>query len=472
MGKLKQSLNYLFLICSLFYQIRPTSSLFRFFLFSLLSLIVVTLTCLKKKEVFLLTLFLMTLIQLTFTYNQLKLDLPLESHKIVKVGGVLLQDSTFSSNENSLYLVKLNCVEDVWSNIFSAKGQLLLISSTKIQLLKNSEVVAYGKLSDNNEFFNVKSIEYSISTKELLRANLFNSLANRLEEFPLSQALFLGYKANLKELDEKTTLSGSSHVLALSGMHLGVLSSFLTLLSGKKRRKLVIATLLFYLFIVGFKSSLIRAFILFLFLPLNKKEPIINLLTYTYICQVFLFPSSIFSLATLLSYTALIALIALSLPINNYLTPLFPRSLSKPFSASLAVILVLSPLTLFYFGSWYPVALILALVIIPLVTLIFMTTLLFLIFQLQFVKLILQKLTNCYEILVAKGSLFTLKYSQFCTFKSYALFTALLLTASLVIRYLYHTLNQRNRKKYDLAFRLQFPWCNQRAVRTKQPRVK
>ena len=121
MGKLKQLLNYLLLVCLLLYQIKPIPSLFRLFLCSSLSLIVITLTCLKKKEVFLLTLFLMTLIQLSFTYNQLKLDLPLESHKIVKVGGVLLQDSTFSSNENSLYLVKLHCVEDFGPTDFQPK---------------------------------------------------------------------------------------------------------------------------------------------------------------------------------------------------------------------------------------------------------------------------------------------------------------------------------------------------------------
>ena len=136
---------------------------------------------------------------------------------------------------------------------------------------------------------------------------------------PLVKALLTGDKSDLpKEITGIFRDSGASHILALSGLHLGVLYLILTRLTlplgnspraRKLRYSLIIVTALFYSIMTGAAPSIIRAF---LFITINetarllgrKREPVRVLLAALTI-QLALKPDVISSVGFQLSYMAM-----------------------------------------------------------------------------------------------------------------------------------------------------------------------
>lgn len=136
---------------------------------------------------------------------------------------------------------------------------------------------------------------------------------------PLVKALLTGDKSDLpKEITGIFRDSGASHVLALSGLHLGVLYLLLTRLTSplgnspkarKSRCSLIIVAALFYSIMTGATPSIIRAF---LFITINetarllgrKREPVRVLLAALTV-QLALKPDVISSVGFQLSYMAM-----------------------------------------------------------------------------------------------------------------------------------------------------------------------
>ena len=136
---------------------------------------------------------------------------------------------------------------------------------------------------------------------------------------PLVKALLTGDKSDLpKEITRIFRDSGASHVLALSGLHLGVLYLLLTRLTSplgnspkarKSRCSLIIVAALFYSIMTGATPSIIRAF---LFITINetarllgrKREPVRVLLAALTV-QLALKPDVISSVGFQLSYMAM-----------------------------------------------------------------------------------------------------------------------------------------------------------------------
>lgn len=136
---------------------------------------------------------------------------------------------------------------------------------------------------------------------------------------PLVKALLTGDKSDLtKEITGIFRDSGASHILALSGLHLGVLYLILARLTAplgnspwirKLRYSLIIGAALFYSIMTGATPSIIRAF---LFITINetakllgrKREPVRVLLAALTI-QLAIRPDVITSVAFQLSYMAM-----------------------------------------------------------------------------------------------------------------------------------------------------------------------
>ncbi len=136
---------------------------------------------------------------------------------------------------------------------------------------------------------------------------------------PLVKALLTGDKSDLtKEITGIFRDSGASHILALSGLHLGVLYLILARLTSplgnspwarKLRYSLIIVAALFYSIMTGATPSIIRAF---LFITINetarllgrKREPVRVLLAALTI-QLALKPDVVKSVGFQLSYMAM-----------------------------------------------------------------------------------------------------------------------------------------------------------------------
>ncbi len=136
---------------------------------------------------------------------------------------------------------------------------------------------------------------------------------------PLVKALLTGDKSDLtKEITGIFRDSGASHILALSGLHLGVLYILLARMTAplgnspwikKLRYSLIIGAALFYSIMTGATPSIIRAF---LFITINetakllgrKREPVRVLLAALTI-QLAIRPDVITSVAFQLSYMAM-----------------------------------------------------------------------------------------------------------------------------------------------------------------------
>jgi competence protein ComEC len=191
----------------------------------------------------------------------------------------------------------------------------------------------------------------------------------------LASALLLGVRDALDtDLSEGFRNSGCSHILALSGMHLAILSGVLVFLV---RRPLGIrwASLLgavfvvLYVFVAGSQPSLVRAAIMYLigafalwgFLRAN----VLSLLCTAFIVQLILLSQTGVSVSFILSYLALFGILTLGEKIRSLFRGRLPQVLSGVLSASLGAFIVTSPVVAYYFGSLRPIGILAGLVLAP-----------------------------------------------------------------------------------------------------------
>ena len=185
-----------------------------------------------------------------------------------------------------------------------------------------------AKTRDNGEIRLTGRAESSLFSKILSQARkwFLSRISSATDEDTgaLLSALFLGTKSALPtQLRLDFTRLGCAHILALSGMHMAILSAFiewiLSLLGINKvlRKALLIPFILGYMLITGLPVSVVRAgFMLIisclLFITVGVRDPFTNLLiSVGIICLIF--PEAIFSTSLLLSAFATLGIIALSI---------------------------------------------------------------------------------------------------------------------------------------------------------------
>ncbi len=195
----------------------------------------------------------------------------------------------------------------------------------------------------------------------------------------LALALLLGVRDYLDTgMAEHYKAAGCSHVLALSGMHLGIISALAAFIL-KKPLGLVKASVLGafliigYVFLVGAQASLMRAAIMstlgtFVMVK-GWKRNMISLLSAAFIIQTLIFPSSAMTVSCILSYLALAGILILGPVCLEFLKGWLPEMLANPLAASLAAFLATIPVTAVFFGMIRPIGIAAGLVIVPVSTL-------------------------------------------------------------------------------------------------------
>ena len=195
----------------------------------------------------------------------------------------------------------------------------------------------------------------------------------------LSLALLLGFRDNLDSgLAGSFRDAGSSHVLALSGMHLTLISAVIALLLkrplGLRAAALAgAAFIIFYVFLTGAQPSLERAAIMYLLgtlavLGALKREPL-NLLGLSFLLQIVIRPRSAASVSFILSYLALAGILVTGESIAGIFRGKIPAMVLRPLAASTGAFIATAPVSVFFFGILRPVGIVAGLIIVPLASL-------------------------------------------------------------------------------------------------------
>jgi competence protein ComEC len=204
-------------------------------------------------------------------------------------------------------------------------------------------------------------------------------------ELGVAAALVLGDRnVLLPEVRQSFASAGVVHILAVSGLHVGIIYLVLLfvirrILPGEKLRwvrfGLIIAFLWLYAGITGLSPSVLRAATMFSFIALGaekgKRTNTYNMLAASALVLLILNPLIITEVGFQLSYLAVLGIVTFYRPIyqllviQNFLLDKIWSLSVVSFSAQLATF----PLTLYYFDQFPNLFLISNLVIIPLATL-------------------------------------------------------------------------------------------------------
>lgn len=208
------------------------------------------------------------------------------------------------------------------------------------------------------------------------------SAANRM----VTKALLLGEKGDLdKALIQKYAAVGAMHVLAVSGLHVGIvmliLGFFLKPVKRLPRGKsifliLVLVGIWLYVLLTGMSSSVMRAAIMFSFIQIGREIKRENGIYQSIFISAFIMilmqPLVIFQVGFQLSYAAVIGIVYLQPKIYNlfYTRWLVFDKIWQISSVSLAAQLATFPIALYYFHQFPTYFLLSNLLVIPMAFLI------------------------------------------------------------------------------------------------------
>ena len=199
--------------------------------------------------------------------------------------------------------------------------------------------------------------------------------------------MVLGDKSTLtQDLKETYAITGASHVLALSGLHLGIIYSLLMLLFGGRKfvtHHLSLITLLgiwAFVFLVGMPVSVVRAAVMlsaYALLSLGHREKkSVNTLAFTAIILLILNPLSLFDVGFQMSFMAVLSILMWVPLLMGVFPPAYLMEhrvikwLWSILTVSCAAQIGVAPLIAYYFGRFSPWFLLTNFVAVPVTTLI------------------------------------------------------------------------------------------------------
>jgi competence protein ComEC len=264
-------------------------------------------------------------------------------------------------------LLKIDCCDSIFFNnqkvmVYFEKNETArqlqpgdqIMVKNQLQRIQNSDepfAFDYQKFMANREIFyscylpsrNFTKIESSkppsiIIRAEKFRANLIKLLKTHIkydESVQVISALTLGYR---KELTEETrsyfASTGAMHVLAVSGLHVGMIYLFLsTVFAFLKRGRfgnflflaIIAGILWFYALLTGFSPSVQRATVMFTFIlignSINRTASIYNSIAASAFILLLFNPKLIHEVGFQLSYSAVISIVFFFPRLETFFSP-------------------------------------------------------------------------------------------------------------------------------------------------------
>ncbi len=248
--------------------------------------------------------------------------------------------------------------------------------------------------------------------------NLYKSFNLDNDAYAFISAITLGYKADLSDhLKEAFRASGTSHILAVSGLHVGIIYIIIVSLfffigkHGKLyvvKQVLVLLCLWGYVFVTGMPVSVIRAAIMLSFIGVgnmfNRKGLTYNTLAVAAFLTLILNPFYLFDVGFQLSFSAVLSILFFQPKLLRLYSPKTKAVdyIWNLFTVSLAAQLGVFPLVLYYFGTFPTYFFITNLLVLPFVaTIIYSTVLLSFLTLLSFLNIgLLQVIYNVLIIFI------------------------------------------------------------------------
>ena len=319
--------------------------------------------------------------------------------QVVQVSGTLVEDSRPDGKGGARGRIKLAAATNNFGTKVQASGTALVLFASPISLFQGQRLHIPAELiprtpasseqtSKNEQIICARGgpqvLKYTNSTLQR-RAQLVRALRERLRSVgrrapPLLQALLLGYRPDgsggLAALFRR---AGCAHLLALSGMHLGVLSLgiLLVLTPVIGRRSALVLSLLCsigYLVLVGARPSMLRAVLMYgigaaTLLGAGVRTLPLFLLCSTFLLHLLLQPQDAGTLGFRLSYMALAGICGWTPAISRSLPALIPPGVREGGGATIAAQVCTAFIVVKNFGVLYPVGFIAPLLLTPLITL-------------------------------------------------------------------------------------------------------
>ncbi|MEN9442444.1 MAG: hypothetical protein RLZ33_2521 [Bacteroidota bacterium] len=264
------------------------------------------------------------------------------------------------------------------------KGDVLLVNSNLNKIKNNGnpgEFDAESYWSKKGIFYTAfvgeddcKLLEHQpsnwiVNAMESCRVYLSNALSSNLKgkELAIAQALILGDKSLLdQEVKNSFTNTGAMHVLAVSGLHIGIIMQILMVVLGYfpkviSRNKALTAVLIvmwIYAFITGMSPSVVRAVFMFSVLVIaqlfGKQYHSINALFFTGFALCLVDPFVIYDIGFQLSFLAMLGIFLFYKPIGEliYIENKWMRKVWEGTAIGFAAQLMTTPLSLYYFHQF------------------------------------------------------------------------------------------------------------------------
>lgn len=274
-------------------------------------------------------------------------------------------------------------------SIFSiSNGQIKADAVREITLFTKKEfykgqVLKDIKIKSKNGSFSASITENHkrefCSSLYKIRSNILQLVKSHIKS-NLLIALITGNKCGLS-LEEINSfrVCGCSHILALSGFHVGIITILLLMFlrfffTGDLTLIIAAFVLTLYLSIVGVTPSLLRSVLMFMisigFKIKGYKISIYSVLIISFYVIIIILPKEFYTLSFKLSYLALFGILTLSEEIGLLPGLLFvPKFIKLPFTASIAAMLTTSMISITTFGTLYPAGICASVIISPIITL-------------------------------------------------------------------------------------------------------
>ena len=315
--------------------------------------------------------------------------------RIEALEGVLILDSQTTARKNRMLTLKVQAAEYVGPNMRIRSDwkrplfSQVLFSGAGARFCSGSLIRAESVRTGDFCWVDASNLKWKAWAsgparfRSIITGRFAESIATAAGKAgALAQALLLGVKDELdNEFKELFQAAGCAHLLALSGQHLSIICGLVSLLGRriirkeKMVRRLSLAFAWFFVWLAGPGPSLLRSVFMLssaeIARELDRPQSGFAILSLAAILLALFSPSSINSLSSIYSFSAMAGLMAFGSRFLIILRHWLPDWLARAFSASFAAVCGTAPVSLLTFGTFIPAGILAATAAAP-VMLVFM----------------------------------------------------------------------------------------------------